>query len=461
MSFAERIRTARNQKGYSQEYLAERIGVSRQTITKWESETGFPEMKKTLQLAAELQVSLDWLFEDELKELGWKALADNGEKIISAEDGNMPQQKVNESMVKDAVERLYSPVVKGTMPTRLNCIDNVDGGLSRGCTYYILGAAEIGKVPLAVNIVVNFLRDNRNVMFVLKEHTIQATLRQVICTAADVSSYVRHEEYTPDENERIRLAAEFIQKSSLTFDDSYDESIDRLFEKCINSKNQLDLVVIDSARLLYTVSDDKDDRSRKKRIARIIANIARECRCAVLVLDRVDSNITDLLRRHEHPDFVVEEYTRESVLSDSNNMMFLHRDDYYRVSDQKEDFINIVYNDGFHGKGRRYINCKINRRTGKITDLKEEPDTVISVVASFYNMDTSKIKSKDRSPETVKVRQIAMYICCEKKYSHSEISRCFENKDISTIIHAHKIIGEKIQADSAMEEEIDEIMERL
>lgn len=368
MSFAERIKIARNQKGYSQEYLAEIIGVSRQTITKWESETGYPEMKNALLLAAKLHISMDWLLEDELKKFGWIALAENKENIISAEEGNMPQQKVKESMIREAVNHLYSPILNEEMSTGLKCIDDINGGLSRGSTYYILGAAEIGKVPFVANIAINFLKDNRNVMFVLKEHTIQATLRRLICASADVSSYSFHEEYTESENEKIVQCAEFIQHSKLIFDDAYDESIDRLYEKCINSAEQLDLVVIDSARLLHTVSGSNDEQSRKKRISKIIDNIARECRCVVLVLDRIDTNIENLLKEHEIPDLIVEEYLKESVLTKFNHMMFIHRDNYYKVTDQ-DDIIDILYNDGFHENGRKYTKCIIDRYSGKISDI--------------------------------------------------------------------------------------------
>ncbi len=370
MSFAERIRTARNKKEYSQEQLAEKIEVSRQTIAKWESETGFPEMKKVLKIAKELQVSIDWLFEDELVELGWKALADNEEIIISAEDVIMSKQKVNEEMVQDAVNRLYNPVVKGDMPTGIKCLDDINGGLSRGSTYYLLGAPEIGKVPVAVNIAVNFLRDNRNVLFVLKEHTVQGIMRQMICTAANVNSFIRHEKYNEEEDERIRIAAELIKKSQLTFDDSYDESVDRLFEKCINSKKQLDLVIIDSARLLYTVSNEKGDR--KRRINNIISNIARECRCAVLVLDRIDNNIAELLRNHENPDRIVNSLVKDSAWTGTDNLLLLHRDDYYSVSDGDEKIMDIVYNDGYHGKGRNRISCLLNIKTRKITELPSD-----------------------------------------------------------------------------------------
>ena len=65
MSFAERLKTTRKQKGYSQEQLAERLDVSRQSVTKWETGISYPEIKTLLELSSLLEKDLDWLFHDE------------------------------------------------------------------------------------------------------------------------------------------------------------------------------------------------------------------------------------------------------------------------------------------------------------------------------------------------------------------------------------------------------------
>ncbi len=44
MTFAERLKSIRKQAGFSQEQLAEKLGVSRQAVTKWETDTGILTM---------------------------------------------------------------------------------------------------------------------------------------------------------------------------------------------------------------------------------------------------------------------------------------------------------------------------------------------------------------------------------------------------------------------------------
>ena len=51
----------RKQKGFSQEELAEKINVSRQTISKWEIGSSTPEMEKLIMLSEVFEISLDQL----------------------------------------------------------------------------------------------------------------------------------------------------------------------------------------------------------------------------------------------------------------------------------------------------------------------------------------------------------------------------------------------------------------
>ena len=65
MNFAEKLKELRKQKGISQEQLAEKIYVSRQAITKWESGNGIPDIENLLSISALLNESLDSLLSEE------------------------------------------------------------------------------------------------------------------------------------------------------------------------------------------------------------------------------------------------------------------------------------------------------------------------------------------------------------------------------------------------------------
>ncbi len=61
MTLGQRLQKARKESGLSQEELAEQLGVSRQAVSKWENDSGYPEMEKMIRLSQIYQVSLDYL----------------------------------------------------------------------------------------------------------------------------------------------------------------------------------------------------------------------------------------------------------------------------------------------------------------------------------------------------------------------------------------------------------------
>lgn len=65
MTLGEKIKDARKQCGLSQEQLAEKMSVSRSAIAKWETDKGLPDIDNLKALAGFLNVSVDYLLDDE------------------------------------------------------------------------------------------------------------------------------------------------------------------------------------------------------------------------------------------------------------------------------------------------------------------------------------------------------------------------------------------------------------
>lgn len=61
MSFSENLQTLRKAKNISQEQLAERLDVSRQAVSKWETDGGYPEMDKLIALCGIFGCTMDEL----------------------------------------------------------------------------------------------------------------------------------------------------------------------------------------------------------------------------------------------------------------------------------------------------------------------------------------------------------------------------------------------------------------
>lgn len=61
MTLGEKIKKYRQKLGLSQEQLAEKINVSRQAITKWENDSGIPDIDNLISLSKVMGISLDEL----------------------------------------------------------------------------------------------------------------------------------------------------------------------------------------------------------------------------------------------------------------------------------------------------------------------------------------------------------------------------------------------------------------
>ncbi|MGB0938582.1 MAG: helix-turn-helix domain-containing protein [Colwellia sp.] len=69
MILASKITRLRKQLGWSQEELAHKMDISRQSVSKWESTNSIPDLNKIIKLAEIFSVSTDYLLKDEIEEL--------------------------------------------------------------------------------------------------------------------------------------------------------------------------------------------------------------------------------------------------------------------------------------------------------------------------------------------------------------------------------------------------------
>ena len=69
MNLSDNLKKIRKDNNLSQEQLAEKLGVSRQSVSKWESGVAYPEMDKVLQLCKMFNLNIDELLNQDIKEV--------------------------------------------------------------------------------------------------------------------------------------------------------------------------------------------------------------------------------------------------------------------------------------------------------------------------------------------------------------------------------------------------------
>ncbi len=66
MTLGEKLKLARNEMNLSQELLAQKLGVSRSAVAKWETDKGIPDVDNLKVLAELLDVSIDYLLSEDV-----------------------------------------------------------------------------------------------------------------------------------------------------------------------------------------------------------------------------------------------------------------------------------------------------------------------------------------------------------------------------------------------------------
>ena len=162
MTFSEKLMDLRRKAGLSQEQLADRLGVTRQSVSKWESGTAMPELVKLISLSDIFGVSVDYLVKDYLEE----PESAGGGDDLSAQQAVRLEKKVDEltNYVKGRVYRFDSktrifglPLVSirfGFVRNRKLSMDNVARGIIAigivGVGLFTFGVVGLGLLSLGI-----------------------------------------------------------------------------------------------------------------------------------------------------------------------------------------------------------------------------------------------------------------------------------------------------------------------
>lgn len=88
MILADKIIEERKKNGWSQEELANKLGVSRQAVSKWESAGSIPDLQRILQMSELFGVTTDYLLKDEIEEEPLNEYAETNTIKVSMEEAN-------------------------------------------------------------------------------------------------------------------------------------------------------------------------------------------------------------------------------------------------------------------------------------------------------------------------------------------------------------------------------------
>jgi len=147
---SEKIMSLRKRNGWSQEELAQQLGVSRQSVSKWESMASMPDIQKIMAMSELFGVSTDYLLKDELEELpatAAVAVADStGTSASGGIAGADPSAVLGGSSTADnaSTSKTVAPKLSVSLETAteyLDAIARTSRPTAGAITLFILGPA--------------------------------------------------------------------------------------------------------------------------------------------------------------------------------------------------------------------------------------------------------------------------------------------------------------------------------
>lgn len=154
MILADKIILLRKQSGWSQEQLAEQLGISRQSVSKWESGMSVPDLDKIVKMSALFGVSTDYLLKDEMEEITTSEVQEQDDacRVVTAEEAHAYMSTVQSLAKKMALAvalLVFSPVpllfLGGLSELEGTISENVAGGVGV-CILLVL--IVLGVLPL-------------------------------------------------------------------------------------------------------------------------------------------------------------------------------------------------------------------------------------------------------------------------------------------------------------------------
>ncbi len=157
MTLADKIIEGRRRAGLSQEGLAERLSVSRQAVSKWESAQAMPDIERVGELTALFGVSTDYLLKDEMEspEEVWPTCAEQPtrRKVTLAEANTFltARKRASRFIAAGVALAIFSPVL---LIFLAGFADAGIGGVTEGLTAALGLAFLLVSVAAAVSLFV-------------------------------------------------------------------------------------------------------------------------------------------------------------------------------------------------------------------------------------------------------------------------------------------------------------------
>lgn len=142
MAFGERLQEVRKRSGLTQEEFAEQLQVSRQSVSRWESSRGYPEMEKIIFICNRYGVTMDELFEEEVPTHG-EPPAETPKLSARTLTSEIASLYANLSPYNKSIGIMLLTVIAMMGPAYVYCMRSLKGGADEMMTIIWIAAVII------------------------------------------------------------------------------------------------------------------------------------------------------------------------------------------------------------------------------------------------------------------------------------------------------------------------------
>lgn len=139
MAFGERLQEVRKRSGLTQEEFAEQLQVSRQSVSRWESGRGYPEMEKIIFICNCYGVTMDELFKEEVPAPG-EPPREAAKLSMRTLGGELAGLYANLSPYNKSIGIMLLAVIVMLGPAYVYCMQSLKGGADEMMTIIWIAA---------------------------------------------------------------------------------------------------------------------------------------------------------------------------------------------------------------------------------------------------------------------------------------------------------------------------------
>lgn len=227
--------------------------------------------------------------------------------------------------------------------TTFKPLDYYTAGLQPADLIIIAARPSMGKTSLALQMAMDGSIKNgiKSAIFSLEVSRAALAEKMLVNKSMVDGQRIRLGKLNDEDWKKISFALTMITNADIFIDDTPDITVPDMRSKCRKLKVEkgLDLIVVDYLQLMNCHKKVKDRQQEISEISRALKLLARELNIPVITLSQLNRAVES--RQDKHP---IMSDLRESgsLEQDADLVMFLYRDDYYKLDSEKKGITEII-----------------------------------------------------------------------------------------------------------------------